>query len=393
MEPHLKGDITEAIVIAELTKRGVPVSIPFGDNQRYDLIAETPQGWPLRIQIKTGWITDGVLRFKGVSQHTNSQGNKYRKYEDEVDYFIIYNHDIDQMYLVGEHEFNTKITLRIEEPKQLHDSINWAEDFEFEARWPPKTDGISGSVKTSDPLLTKAVTALEQANSTVHAPMTDKPGRRLVAEHQGEVYRLHVTSSWISDGRIQFEDRSEVPVDCYFIYNEQRGQFYVVPATEFDATITLRVEEPLERDRRMKYAHDYEFDVNWPPNSAPHPAHAINPTIREIVEVLEEHGSEVEFEAEDGTNQTLLVKTSSNNQYRIRVEEGRSDNGRVRFVPKGEDIDFYIVHYDERDECYIVGDDDFVSSFSFRVEEPEMYDPRINWAEEYLLEENWPPSE
>ena len=48
METHRKGDLTEAIVIAELTKREIPVSIPFGDNERYDIVVETPRGGLLR---------------------------------------------------------------------------------------------------------------------------------------------------------------------------------------------------------------------------------------------------------------------------------------------------------------------------------------------------------
>ena len=35
-----KGNIGEAIAIAEFTKRNIQVSIPFGDNARYDLVAD-----------------------------------------------------------------------------------------------------------------------------------------------------------------------------------------------------------------------------------------------------------------------------------------------------------------------------------------------------------------
>lgn len=35
-----KGNIGEAVILAEFMKKGIPVSIPFGDNARYDLIAE-----------------------------------------------------------------------------------------------------------------------------------------------------------------------------------------------------------------------------------------------------------------------------------------------------------------------------------------------------------------
>lgn len=83
MESHRRGELTEAIVIAELKRRGVPVSTPFGDDERYDLIVETPDSRLLRVQVKTGWLDDdGVIQVKGKSQHTNSTGHVYKTYED-----------------------------------------------------------------------------------------------------------------------------------------------------------------------------------------------------------------------------------------------------------------------------------------------------------------------
>ena len=54
MKSHERGDATEAWVIAELKERGIPVAIPFSDNQRYDIIGNTRrpiipasnQNWP-----------------------------------------------------------------------------------------------------------------------------------------------------------------------------------------------------------------------------------------------------------------------------------------------------------------------------------------------------------
>jgi len=42
METHRKGDPTEAVVIAELMKRSIPVSVPFGDNERYNIVTKLP---------------------------------------------------------------------------------------------------------------------------------------------------------------------------------------------------------------------------------------------------------------------------------------------------------------------------------------------------------------
>ena len=55
------GDVTEARIIAVLIEAGYSVSIPFGDNDRYDLVLDT--GNKLRrVQCKTGWIEGDVVR-------------------------------------------------------------------------------------------------------------------------------------------------------------------------------------------------------------------------------------------------------------------------------------------------------------------------------------------
>ncbi|WP_135303441.1 group I intron-associated PD-(D/E)XK endonuclease [Haloarcula amylovorans] len=145
MQTHERGDATEAIVVAELKKRGIPVSIPFGDNQRYDAIVETPDANLLRVQIKTGWLNEGKINFHGKTQHTNSQGNTYQKYEDDVDYFVVYTPDLESLHVVGEHEFDSRMQLRVEAPKQSQASINWADEYRFEGRWPLEVSGATSN--------------------------------------------------------------------------------------------------------------------------------------------------------------------------------------------------------------------------------------------------------
>jgi hypothetical protein len=136
MKSHVRGDATEARVIAELKERGIPVAIPFSDNQRYDIIVETPAAELLRIQIKTGRLHDGKIDFHGKSQHTNSTGNTYQTYDGDVDYFLVYTPALDSLHAIGEHEFDTRIRLRVDEPEQADSSINWAEEYAFDDRWP-----------------------------------------------------------------------------------------------------------------------------------------------------------------------------------------------------------------------------------------------------------------
>lgn len=67
------GDTTEAVVLAEFMKAGIPVSVPFGENQRYDLIADV-HGTLLRVQCKTGRVVqkESVLVFNATSHDSPS---------------------------------------------------------------------------------------------------------------------------------------------------------------------------------------------------------------------------------------------------------------------------------------------------------------------------------
>ena len=132
MEPHRKGEVTEAVVVAELKKRGVPVSIPFGDNERYDAVLETPDGQLVRAQIKTGRYDDGVIRFHTKTQHTNSQGNVYKHYGEKIDCFIVYSHELECLFLIDVDAFDTSIQLRVDPPEIEQSGINWAEDYAFD---------------------------------------------------------------------------------------------------------------------------------------------------------------------------------------------------------------------------------------------------------------------
>ncbi|QZP36690.1 group I intron-associated PD-(D/E)XK endonuclease [Halobaculum magnesiiphilum] len=135
MPSHRKGNYTESVVIAELQRRGIAVSRPIGDNERYDIVIESAEGFR-SVQIKTGPVLNGCVYVRGKSQHTNSTGHVYKSYGGEVDLFIVYCHDLETMYLVPGDRVGTAMHLRVEEPKQRDSSINWAEEYEFDERWP-----------------------------------------------------------------------------------------------------------------------------------------------------------------------------------------------------------------------------------------------------------------
>lgn len=71
------GDVSEAKVLARFIELDWSVSIPFGDNQRYDLILDRGLGLE-RVQVKTACYRSGSLVFKACSQSCG--GSKKFKY-------------------------------------------------------------------------------------------------------------------------------------------------------------------------------------------------------------------------------------------------------------------------------------------------------------------------
>lgn len=218
MDSHEKGDATEARVVAELKERGIPVSIPFGDNERYDIVVAAPHGGLLRIQIKTGWLDDGVIEFHGKSQHTNSAGNTYTTYDGDVEYFIVFVPELESLYLVGEHEFQTSMRLRVEEPEQIHETINWAEDYGFDERWPPAPGDHASSGES--PAVRQVLSLFRKKNLAAARAITTNAYDLLVDEG-GSCVRLVVEAGWVRNGRIRFQPSSSVDrnlIDWFLVY-------------------------------------------------------------------------------------------------------------------------------------------------------------------------------
>lgn len=128
-----KGNIGEAIVLAEFTKRQIQVAIPFGDNARYDLIAEF-NGKLNKIQVKyCGQITENDSFICPCASSTNHTTNKHlTTYDNDVDYIAFYIASIDKLLLVPIEQLIGKktITFRLEPPKNGQKAgINLVDDY------------------------------------------------------------------------------------------------------------------------------------------------------------------------------------------------------------------------------------------------------------------------
>ena len=119
IDTKIKGNLTEMECMAAFMELGFGVSIPFGEDSRYDFIADVNDKL-YKIQCKT-------VRQSG-SNTTNWSRTKYEP--NEVDFFATsYN---KKCYLVPLNECSNEKTLRIRLPKNNQTKgISFLKDYEL----------------------------------------------------------------------------------------------------------------------------------------------------------------------------------------------------------------------------------------------------------------------
>ena len=123
------GDKSEAVILAELVKRGKIVLIPFGDKQRYDLVVDE-KGKFIRIQVKTGRLLGDTIQFPTYTATYESYVPK--SYKGEVDYFGVWCEELNKSYLIPiEKTGDTGCSLRIDTDCKFKNA-NYACDFEMQ---------------------------------------------------------------------------------------------------------------------------------------------------------------------------------------------------------------------------------------------------------------------
>ena len=126
-----KGNLTELQCLSAFVEQGCGVSIPYGDNSKYDFIADV-DGRLFKIQVKTSSLKDeNAIKFSCRTTHVNCKGIKNERYSsNEVDFFATYWKN--QCYLIPVSECSVEKTLRFAPPKsgQLK-GITFAKDYEL----------------------------------------------------------------------------------------------------------------------------------------------------------------------------------------------------------------------------------------------------------------------
>ena len=129
------GNIGEAKVLAKFVEMGIPIYIPFGDDEKADLIAEF-DGKLNKIQVKTSIKSkNGCSIFDLTSSTAHRTNGERRKYvNSEIDDFALYSLDRDKIYLmkVPDNPMSA-ITIRFEDTKSgMKSRVNYESDFLIE---------------------------------------------------------------------------------------------------------------------------------------------------------------------------------------------------------------------------------------------------------------------
>lgn len=124
------GHRSEVAILAQLVRQGYRVLLPFGVNQRYDMVLDN-NGRLLKVQCKTGRLREGAIRFRSQSVQSNTAGTRVRAYSGEVDFFAVYCPENDRVYLIPADEVPTRgMYLRVDRPRnRQRKRVRWAEDY------------------------------------------------------------------------------------------------------------------------------------------------------------------------------------------------------------------------------------------------------------------------
>jgi hypothetical protein len=134
LDSKKKGNLTEMQCMSAFMAQNCGVSIPFGDNSKYDFIADV-DGHLLKIQVKTASISkkdENAIRFSCRSTHLNCKGVQNVRYtKNDIDYFATYFNN--QCYLVPVLECSVEKVLRFKPPKSgQQKGITYAVEYTLE---------------------------------------------------------------------------------------------------------------------------------------------------------------------------------------------------------------------------------------------------------------------
>lgn len=106
-----KGEIGEAMVIADLMRQGHDVALPFGHNQPYDLIVIRKEDGRLeKVQVK---YTTGNGQIVRVKIQSTSAWIRHRYTPEEIDWIAVYDATVEKCFYVHSEVWAGQTTMNL----------------------------------------------------------------------------------------------------------------------------------------------------------------------------------------------------------------------------------------------------------------------------------------
>jgi len=130
----IKGNKAEAVIMSQFVRNNIPVLLPFGDNEKYDLVIELNNQFK-SVQIKYGRYESNCVA-ADIRHRIGVKRIDYETYFDKVDFIAIWCETNDKSYLLPLQEFGNKTQVRLRLNPPINNScistVCWARDYEFD---------------------------------------------------------------------------------------------------------------------------------------------------------------------------------------------------------------------------------------------------------------------
>lgn len=127
-----KGDITELTCILGLKRLGIHVSIPYGENVPYDIVADI-NGVLYRIQCKSSVYEAGSISFSCRTIHYNTKTRKSESYIGKIDFYMTCIGSKCYMIPIEDCKNSSSKRLRVQNPRNNQKkNVSYAEDYELQ---------------------------------------------------------------------------------------------------------------------------------------------------------------------------------------------------------------------------------------------------------------------
>jgi hypothetical protein len=126
-----RGNAAEAAVLAALVAADIPVLVPFGQGLEFDLAAVLPDETVIRIQVKSGRVRNGCVRFNTCS---TDHGAGPQLYRGRAEVIAVHVSQPDRLFMVPVDECpSSKGYLRLDSPRNnQRRRVRLAADYTFD---------------------------------------------------------------------------------------------------------------------------------------------------------------------------------------------------------------------------------------------------------------------